>query len=125
MSDDDIDFESKEIRCEVREPVERSVRVSLLDDDILSIDVAEIAQSLLKGSTPVLAEFGRIWRQKPDSPHLESLLRLRHTLQSEADSENDCEPISRMGTSVENDCGKSSRTPRRAPARRLCAPLPA
>ena len=45
---DDVHLEPDQLGCEIRQPVESTLRPSILDNDILALDPSEFAQSLSK-----------------------------------------------------------------------------
>ena len=44
-SDDDVNLETDEIGCEVREAIAPALRVAVLDADVLSLDPSEVAET--------------------------------------------------------------------------------
>jgi len=44
-SDDDVNRETDEIDCEVREAIASTLRIAVLDADVLSLDPAEVAET--------------------------------------------------------------------------------
>jgi len=124
MRHDDVHLATNEFGREPWEPFVLVLGESVFKGNGLAFDITEFTQARAK-----LRErngIGSCAAEKPDPIYLSRLLCVdSERRNNEAERENDREPISRMGTSVEDGCGESSRRPRRAPARRLCAPLPA
>ncbi len=58
---DNIDSETDELGGERVEPLDLSRRISLLDDDVLTLDIPKLSKPVAKGSDPqlVLVEFSR------------------------------------------------------------------
>src|SRR5713101_1125212 len=92
--------------------------MALLDDEVLSLHIAEIPQSLLKSRSPALVLISRVRREKADLPNLSSLLGLGGERRGQkADGENDREPDQpHRAPRWRTTAGESSRTPRHAPA---------
>ena len=64
-SDDDVNLETDEIGCEVREAIVSTLRIAVLDDDVLSLDPSEVAQT--RRNACARARSGRrVWRS--DNP---------------------------------------------------------
>ena len=55
---DDVHLEPEQLGREVGEPLGLPLRISILDDDVLALDVAEVAQPLAERLTDVLARGG-------------------------------------------------------------------
>ena len=93
VHDEDIDLPTGELGGQFRELLKPSGGMSLFDDGVFTLDIAQISQPLLKGGHPVRAEVRRGCRQITDSPDLPRRLRFsRERRKREADSENDREP---------------------------------
>jgi hypothetical protein len=56
---EDIDFETDKLRWQFRDLFKLPGRISLLDDDVLTLKIPELLQPLPKRSEPVLVGFGR------------------------------------------------------------------
>src|SRR6516164_6804067 len=52
MREDDIDFQSNELGCELGEAFAASLRPAIFDREIAAVDPAEIAHSLHEGGGP-------------------------------------------------------------------------
>jgi hypothetical protein len=52
VSDNDVDVETDEISCEFRESVGSALRISILNGDVLSLNPAEVTQTLLECLVP-------------------------------------------------------------------------
>src|SRR5262245_20562895 len=76
MHHEDINFETDELRCQIREPFLPPLGMALDDDDVLSFDLPVSAESTPRSLAPALVEFRRIRRQKADPPNLPGLLPL-------------------------------------------------
>ena len=57
--DDDVNFETDQFGCKVRQPFEFPFRISVLNDNVFSFDVPKLAQPLAKCFDP-----GRIGRTR-------------------------------------------------------------
>ena len=117
-SDDEIDLKPDEFLHQAGEPVESPFGPAVFDDDVLPLDPAQIAQPLTERFQR-MRPHGRGIPQKPDAIDLPRMPldgeRRRKTLRARMTAS----PISRMGTSMEEDGWReSSRTPRREPAPR-------
>jgi hypothetical protein len=44
-NDDDVNLEANEIGCEVREAIGSTLRIAVLDADVLSLDPSEVAET--------------------------------------------------------------------------------
>jgi hypothetical protein len=44
-SDDDVNLEADQIGCEVREAIASTLRIAVLDADVLSLDPSEVAET--------------------------------------------------------------------------------
>jgi hypothetical protein len=44
-SDDNVNLETDEIGCEVREAIASTLRIAVLDADVLSLDPSEVAET--------------------------------------------------------------------------------
>src|SRR5713101_7764758 len=75
MRENDIDFQSDELGCELGEAFAMSLRPAIFDRDIASFDPAEFAQSLQKSSGQLALRRGRSRAQEPDDRQLARLLR--------------------------------------------------
>src|SRR5262249_49182592 len=78
ICDNNIDFKSDELDREIGGPIRASLRPSILDDEVATLDPAEFPQSLQKSSDPTALGCGHRYRaQEPDGAQLARLLRLR------------------------------------------------
>ena len=63
-SDDDVNLETDEIGCEVREAIASTLRIAVLDADVLSLDPSEVAETLPECLVPERGSGRREWREK-------------------------------------------------------------
>ena len=56
---DDINLQANQLRCEVGEPIEVSLGPAPLDDDVVSVNIAELAQPVYWGVEEVASQFRR------------------------------------------------------------------
>src|SRR5262245_47716565 len=76
MREDDIDFQSNELGCELGEAFAASLRPAIFDREIAAVDPAEFAQSLHEGGGPLALRRRAARSEQSDSRHLR-LLRAR------------------------------------------------
>ena len=50
--DDDINFETDQLGCKVRQPFEFPIRISVLNENVFSFDIAKLAQPLAQCFDP-------------------------------------------------------------------------
>ena len=76
--DDDVNFETDQLGCKVRQPFEFPFCISVLNDNVFSFDIAKLAQPLAKCFDPGRKE-GRGGRDQNSYPgNSRRLLRLGH-----------------------------------------------
>ena len=63
-SDDDVNLETDEIGCEVREAIASTLRIAVLDADVLSLDPSEVAETEPECLVPERGIGRREWREK-------------------------------------------------------------
>src|SRR5262249_62338339 len=76
MRENDIDFQSNELGCELGEAFAASLRPAILDREIAAVDPAEIAHSLHEGGGPLALRRRAARSEQSDGRHLR-LLRAR------------------------------------------------
>jgi hypothetical protein len=74
-SDDDVNLETDEIVCKVREAIASTLRMAILDADVLSLDPSEVAETALECLVPERGVGRRVWREQ--SYPADSCRRLR------------------------------------------------
>src|SRR5262245_45547820 len=78
MRENDIDFQSNELGCELGEAFAASLRPAIFDREIAAVDPAEIAHSLHEGGGPLALRRRAARSEQSDGRHLR-LLRTRRT----------------------------------------------
>src|SRR5215468_4842820 len=76
MRENDIDFQSNELGCELGEAFAASLRPAIFDREIAAVDPAEIAHSLHEGGGPLALRRRAARSEQSDGRHLR-LLRAR------------------------------------------------
>jgi hypothetical protein len=61
-TDDDVNLETDEIGCEAREAIASTLRMAVLDADVLALDPSEVAQTEPECLVPERAIGRRDWR---------------------------------------------------------------
>ena len=88
-SDDDVNLETDEIGREVREAIVSTLRIAVLDADVLSLDPSEVAETEPECLVPERGSGRREWREKSYPRNFRWLLRLGPRLVNrEYDSES-------------------------------------
>src|SRR5215470_2064285 len=70
MRENDIDFQSNELGCELGEAFAASLRPAILDREIAAVDPAEIAHSLHEGGGPLALRRRAARSEQSDGRHL-------------------------------------------------------
>ena len=117
--DENIHLEAEELGRECGQPVDVPRRISQLDDDVLTLDIAKRPKPIPKGREPApgLVELARREREIPDPPGL-SRLRVGDERRGKTE-ENDCDEAKRFefhgpGTPARRRREGISTTPSRA-----------
>src|SRR6516162_4012569 len=76
MRENDIDFQSNELGCQLGEAFAASLRPAIFDREIAAVDPAEIAHSLHEGGGPLALRRRAARSEQSDGRHLR-LLRVR------------------------------------------------
>jgi hypothetical protein len=63
-SDDDVNLETDEIDCEVRDAIASPLRIAVLDADVLALDPSEVAETEPECLVPERGIGRREWREK-------------------------------------------------------------
>jgi hypothetical protein len=91
---DEVDLETRQFGCQAPEPLDLALRPSVLDDNILTLHIAEFAQSCPEGVAPhaYLGRFKRTGHQVAEPCDFRRLRLSREGHENETESENDREP---------------------------------
>ena len=65
LVDDDVNLETDEIGCEVREAIAPALRIAVLDADVLALEPSEVAQALPECLVPERGIGRREYREQP------------------------------------------------------------
>src|SRR6516162_975704 len=89
MRENDIDFQSNELGCQLGEAFAASLRPAIFDREIAAVDPAEIAHSLHEGGGPLALRRRATRSEQSDSRHLRLLCARRERPRSRAAEQRD------------------------------------